>query len=78
MNTEAQYDEILSERLDKFLDAQIKVNTVRMEIQRLAEQGKHKIKNKVIHSNLRKASIKRNEARRDLVRRLEEMAEEQE
>ena len=54
-------DNILSLTV-KYTQAQIKVLRTEREVAELAKAGKHKVKNKIINSQLLKASLVRNKA----------------
>ena len=60
-----------------YIDAQAKVLKIEQEVRELAEKGKHKLKNKIIHEQLRKASISKNEALSALVTSLNQTVEKQ-
>jgi hypothetical protein len=46
----------------EYVTAHIKVRRIEKEVADLAEQGKHKVKNKIIYSRLLKATLTRNKA----------------
>ena len=59
----------------KYIQAQIAVLEIERRIAKLAEEGNHKLKNKIIHSDLMKATMKRNKAERNLIRELNIIAQ---
>jgi hypothetical protein len=50
----------------KYITAQIKYLRIAREVAELAAEGKHKRKNKIIHSTMRKASMAKNITLRDI------------
>ena len=50
----------------EYVEAQVKVLRIEREVADLAKQGKHKVKNKIINSQLRKATMVRNKALTEL------------
>jgi hypothetical protein len=70
------HDNILSLTV-KYTHAQVKYLRTEREISKLAAEGNHKRKNKIIHSQLRKASMARNVALRNIERFLNAAAKDQ-
>jgi hypothetical protein len=50
-----------------YIAAQIKVLEIEQKIRELAEAGKHKVKNKIISEQLRKATSAKNKALRAII-----------
>ena len=59
----------------EYVEARIKVRRIEKEVARLAAKGDHKRKNKIISTQLRKATIARNMAESRLVAELDRIAE---
>ena len=58
----------------KYILAQIAVLEIERRITKLANEGNHKLKNKIINSDLMKATQKRNKAARTLLTELNTIA----
>lgn len=71
------HDENIISLSCKYVNSQIKVRHIEKEIAALAEAGKHKVKNKVINSQLLKARLTRNKALKALEDFLNQIAEDQ-
>jgi hypothetical protein len=67
-----------SSLIDDYIRAQDKVNQVQKKVNALREKGNYKIMSKVVHDDLRKASIKRNAAISKLQNYLDKIAKQEE
>ena len=62
---------------DDYIRAQANVNRVQKKVNGLREEGNYKIMGKVIHDEMRKASIKRNTLAQELQNHLDQIAKQE-